>query len=358
MLFPYKYVTHQIQKMQSFVDYIFNDVWCNAPALGNYSLNAFNGNPELKEVMTSLSYDDTAVAYYFVSHIQSIYNEFAGLTTTQIAQFKSWYIANNDIENVCANSPTTLVARYDDLKAAFPKLAELIGSFFKQLYNHLGVAAFSEKIGKIDEHYDAFMNINSAGKCPFCGISDILGVYHSKREAYDHYLPKALYPFNSVNFKNLVPACHHCNSSYKNSQDPAHIKDPTTKDNIRRKIFYPFDVSPYRLDINVTLNSADIQNLTPGDIQINVGPTDLQNEIETWLDVYGLEERYKAKLCGENDGKYWYMQIMDEYQNDVDQTPKKILDKIRRQSDKYPYADNNFLKKAFLNACNDRGLFD
>ena len=27
-------------------------------------------------------------------------------------------------------------------------------------------------------------------------------------------------------------------------------------------------------------------------------------EIETWKDVYGIEERYKAKCCGESDGKY------------------------------------------------------
>ncbi len=27
----------------------------------------------------------------------------------------------------------------------------------------------------------------------------------SNPEAYDHYLPKSLYPFNSINFRNLVP---------------------------------------------------------------------------------------------------------------------------------------------------------
>lgn len=43
-----------------------------------------------------------------------------------------------------------------------------------------------------------------------CQPCDINGVHHTKREAYDHYRPKPLYPFNSVNFRNLAPACHEC----------------------------------------------------------------------------------------------------------------------------------------------------
>ena len=39
-------------------------------------------------------------------------------------------------------------------------------------------------------------------------------------------------------------------------------------------------------------------------------------EIATWLDVYGIEERYQAKCCGESDGKYWIEQVLDEWQND------------------------------------------
>lgn len=88
----------------------------------------------------------------------------------------------------------------------------------------LDLAALRAKIGDIDDHYQTFVQTNKAGKCPFCGINDLLGEYHSKREAYDHYLPKALYPFNSINFRNLVPACHHCNSSYKTSKDPAYTQ--------------------------------------------------------------------------------------------------------------------------------------
>ena len=74
---------------------------------------------------------------------------------------------------------------------------------FKGLYSQelLKLAAFKHKIGDLDDHYQNFMRENSIGKCPFCGIADMHGIYHSKREAYDHYLPKSLYPFNSINLK-------------------------------------------------------------------------------------------------------------------------------------------------------------
>ena len=34
MLFPYAYVPHSMEKMQEFIDLIFFEVWCKAPASG------------------------------------------------------------------------------------------------------------------------------------------------------------------------------------------------------------------------------------------------------------------------------------------------------------------------------------
>lgn len=111
-------------------------------------------------------------------------------------------------------------------------------------------------------------------------------------------LARALYLFNSINFRNLAPACHECNNTYKISKDPAH--NPTG----RRKAFNPYDAAGHTIQIQVTLQHADIDKLMPTDITLQFGPAALAEEIDTWKDVYGIEERYKAKLCGENDGKY------------------------------------------------------
>jgi hypothetical protein len=190
---------------------------------------------------------------------------------------------------------------------------------------------------------------NKAGKCPFCGIGDIKGEHHSKREAYDHYLPKALYPFNSINFRNLAPACHECNSIYKLSKDPAHNLAG------RRKAFYPFAAAAQTIDIQVALRHSDIENLKPADVQMQFGPAAVTEEIETWKDVYGIEERYKAKLCVENDGKYWLAQVIEECQA-YDKQPAEILAMCVKQAQSWPYADCNFLRKPFLEACQQIGV--
>jgi len=221
-------------------------VWCKAPTSGPFGLHLFDANAELREVMEAFFYSDAQGAYFFSGHVESIYGSFSALTNAQISQFQQWYQGNNDLENVCAKNAAIQLARYSDIAAIHSALVGQLANFFKGLYSQslLDVAALRAKIGHIDDHYQAFMTTNKAGKCPFCGINDLLGEYHSKREAYDHYLPKALYPFNSINFKNLIPTCHHCNSSYKTSKNPAYTPKDPTRTVQRRAVFYPFDLTP------------------------------------------------------------------------------------------------------------------
>lgn len=359
MLFTYTYISHQMEKMQEFIDFIFFEVWCKAPGNGNFSLDLLNGSPELKEVMEAFHYSDSKWADFFNSHVERIYGLFVPLTPVEIDKFKQWYQANNDIEKVCANDPSVHIARYADIEATYPDLSKQLASFFKGLYSDklLGLKALREKIGQIDDHYDNFMGRNKEGKCLFCGISDMLGVYHTKREAYDHYLPKGLYPFNSINFRNLVPACHHCNSSYKLEKDPFFtLKDPLGK-RCRRKAFYPYSVPVYRIEITVDLGKSDIENLEPSDIQLTFGPSAISEEIETWKDVYGIEERYKAKCCNENGGKYWVEEVRIACHN-YQTKPDNVLATVRQVSENNPVADSNFLKVAFLEECYRIGIWN
>lgn len=357
MLFPYTYVPHQMERMQEFIDFIFHEVWCKASVSGPFDLNLFAPNADLREVMGAFYYSDAQGADFFYGHVERIYGLFSALTADQINQFQLWYQGNNDLEKVCAIDAATLLARYSDIAVIHKELAAQLGAFFKGLYSQslLNLAALREKIGDIDDHYKTFVQTNKAGKCPFCGINDLLGGYHTKREAYDHYLPKALYPFNSINFRNLVPACHHCNSSYKTSQNPAYTpKDPAGAVR-RRAVFYPYKTAQHSIELQVVLHQPDIAKLTPADITLQFGPAAVTEELDTWKDVYGIEERYKAKLCGENDGKYWLMQVLDEWKEDGRDT-NEFMTALARQVQKRPYADCNFLKKPFLDACKQIGL--
>lgn len=354
MLFPYTYVPHQMDRMQEFIDFIFYEVWCKALLGLAFHPDLFDDNPDLKDIMSKFGFSPKAsgAGRDFYQDVEAIYELFAVLSPLDIEQFKRWYQANNDIEQVCANNPATNVARYADIAVHHPTLADSLGKFFKGLYSQslLDLAALRNKIGDVGDHYQTFMKTNKVGKCPFCGINDLLGKYHSKREAYDHYLPKALYPFNSINFRNLVPACHHCNSSYKTSKDPVRSVS-------RRTVFYPYTTAPHKIDIQIDLLNLNVDTLETTDIALTFGPAEVNDQIETWKDVYGIEERYKAKLCEENSGKYWLTQVLDEWHEDG-RDPVSFLRTLTRQAAQSPFANDNFLRKPFLDACQRLGLFE
>ncbi|WP_412461165.1 HNH endonuclease [Pseudomonas sp. SC11] len=234
--------------------------------------------------------------------------------------------------------------------------------FFYGLYD-FDAAPLKQKVGNIDEHYKSFVQVNSQGKCPFCGINDLFIEYHTKREAYDHYLPKAIYPFNSINLKNLAPSCHHCNSSYKSTKNPAYSpKDPAGVMS-RRKAFYPFSTIPYSIGLEVKLLHADIKNLVPSDIDLSFSPPMLTEEISTWKDVYGIEERYRAKFLSPS-AKAWLEEVLTEQRWHSEtagvkgRTPEAYLEAVTCHASNFPYANENFLKHGFLQACKAVGMFD
>lgn len=355
MLFPYTYISHGIEKLQEFIDWTFNEVWVKAPDFGDFSLALFDGNSELKELMTTFYYGDTKGGNFFYSHIELIYQSFKQLDQLQIEQLQRWYSGNNDIRSVCTNAPEVELAHYSDLEQLDDNLSKHLASFFKGLYSDdlLELKAVRDATGDIKDHYRSLMLSQSITEtCPFCGINSLKGANHTKREAYDHYLPKGLYPFNSINFSNLAPVCNECNSSYKTSKDPVHAQNGD-----RRKAFYPYETTDSDIALSIELRNSKIDKLTPDDLAITFESPDREEEIETWKEVYGIEERYRAKCCPDGDGKYWYLQVMDEWKEDG-RAPDSFLRTLERQASRSPFKESNFLKKAFLNGCQAKGLFD
>ena len=353
MLFPYTYVPHQMERMQEFIDFIFYEVWCKAPIGLTFHPDLFDNNPDLKELMSEFGFSAQAAepGKAFYKKAKAIYELFAPLSPAEVEQFKQWYQGNNSLEKACANDPAVQLARYEDIALAHHNLANQLRKFFIELYSQdlLKCSALRAKIGKINDHYKAFVAINNAGKCPFCGMTDLLSEDNSKRDPYDHYLPKVHYPFNSINFKNLVPACHHCNSSYKGQKDPLH------NGTHRRKAFYPYELTRYAIKVQITIKHLNVATLTKEDIDLQFGPAELSEEISTWRDVYCIDERYKAKLCKNNDGRYWLTQFLDEWKT-AGHVPTDYLKKLTEQTTDYPYAECNFLKEPFLDACKDFGI--
>lgn len=351
MLFPYQYVPHSMEKMQGYIDYIFHEVWCKAPGR-DYDIEAlFSSHVELKEIITAFHYSDDKGPAFFLTGLQEIFLLFQGLNATQISQLQNWYCANNNIEDLCHNDPACTPATYDNIKALNEKLGEALKAFFTQLYSKefLSIKALAAKIGSVGEHYKQFISVNNAGKCPFCGLSDMESEYSRVREAYDHYLPKSKYPFSSINFHNLVPACHKCNSGYKKAKDPIHDRK-----GMRRKAFYAYQGQPHQLEISLQIHSADLERLTRHEISIVFGPAHLVDELQTWNDLYEILDRYKDKCCSA-EAKYWITQI---FECGDEKTPADFLKARLESARRHPCHDTNFLRKPFLEACDRMHLFD
>jgi len=165
-------------------------------------------------------------------------------------------------------------------------------------------------------------------------------------------LPKGTYPFNSINFKNLVPICHQCNSTYKLQKNPIYLRS-------RRKAFYLYTNDDIEIDVSVTLNLTRKDEITPENIEIGFEATDYEEELETWKEVFSIEERYKAVLSAKNDGIAWLEIITDDIDNYVgDITKEQYLQTERLAKFKRPFSEKRFLKLPFLEACDEIGLLD
>jgi hypothetical protein len=361
MLFPYIYVPHEMEKIQELLNFIFKDVWCTAPIGVSFSPDLFDSNDTYKELMSYFGFSKQGPerGKQFYKDVKAIYKSFGSLNPDNIKQLKSWYAANNSIEKICCNPEGQDIVLYNTLMSIYPKLGVQLATFYRSLYDNsfLDLAKIKELFKGMKLHNIAFFTENSVGKCPFCGINDLRGIHHTRREAYDHYLPKYRYPFNSLNFKNLAPACHECNSAYKLSKDPVLKRIFKKEEPKKRKSFYPYSKIPSKIDISIILNSTNVDNLHPNDIAITFGPEHLVEEIETWKDVYGIDERYKAKCCSETDGIAWINRVVDE-RNNYKLSIEDMLQAEISTANNQPYSDSNFLKKAFLNGCNEAGIFD
>lgn len=368
MHFTYKYINHEIEKFQAYLDFLFYEVWCVAS--GDFDEEKLNGNPELKQIYIDLGNIDInqkggTSAKFFNSHIEKIYAEFLKLDQTQIERLKVGYAANNNIEAICTDK-STLPLLYSELKEEHPELTKLLKSFYEKLYG--SESPFNLKIfGNLNKyiirsHYFDFMKANKREVCPFCGLTHLKGNNHDCREAYDHYLPKSLYPFSPLNFKNLAPICHECNSSYKKVKIPIEQRDPLNKKMKRGFAFYPYAEQHPVIKFDVKLKSTDIKNLTPTDIDVEISSAGSEEQIESWKRVFGLDERYKATLCNPDDGRAWVNSIIEGYDNAL--SLGTTLTREQYYQAQYidaafqPVTEKGFIKAPFLAACKDGGVFD
>lgn len=302
MLYFYQYLAnHNINKLHEHIEYFFD---------GMYNSNEFSQNilhPDFKPLANKCK-------TILLEPIKKIFRAYKALDAQERDTVYNAFKTNNLIERLCKGENDPI--HYDELPEA---LREEIKTFFDNLYNEFpSRKCFSETYGSQKQHFDEFCKLNKEYyTCPFCGLSELQSEHEPFRDDYDHYLPKGQYPFNSVNFQNLVPMCHICNSRYKFQNDTLYKDENKTE---RRKVFYPYDDSSNdTITVKISPNGSS-NDVSSDDFEVALnGPQSIHEEIESWNDIFKIKKRYKSKIIKQK--KRWIDQL------------KHILKKQQRKND-------------------------
>jgi hypothetical protein len=345
MLFAYQHCSHTIDHFQDFIAHLVKEVWCKPS--GAFSLSKLD--PDFMAIVEELENDKSVTASKLLAPIERLYELFRQkLSADQRNTVSKWFDDNNNIELLCGNDPQVVPVGYADIEAIDTELAHHLKTFFLSLWsNILGLSAVQNAVGSIDDHYRvAFLASNSEGKCPYCGYRDLLGEYSDYREAYDHYLPKTKYPFNTVNFRNLAPMCDRCNGKFKLAKDPLR----RNSNGSRRKAFYSYGSQHPKIDIRAEIVGDLTGGVKPANINLDFRCDGYEEEVETWLDLFKIVDRYKAKCCYKNEGTAWLERInIESITHGI--SPRRMFEIEVAIARNKPWADSNFLKAPFLEAC-------
>lgn len=335
MFKTYRIIKSPIQTLQTHVEAIVN-VWCDAN--GDFSVELFK-DADLKELMASIEVNNRR----WKNEIEDIFNLFKTLDSAKRAEILGCFEINNQIEKLCNGELTPI--KYNELPEILRKPLKL---FFNDLYEKvLKRQPFENKYETVKDYFDKLMKTNRGlTVCPFCALVDLKSQFHDGRDAFDHYFPKGTYPFISVNFLNLAPICHPCNSGVKLSTDPLY------NDEGRVRVIFPFGniaIDPFSLEITIKHPSLIVERIKPEDIELKLQNNELA---QNWDRIFGINKRYVATICQKS--REWVRHWHNLYRKKNAQT--SLEDFIEIRLEEYlsrPLQDGFFLRYAIFNALNE-----
>ncbi len=309
MLTPYKFIETPHRFLNENIISYFNRIEFE---IGNYSANFFDKD----------FYSDIVSHHKKILEepLKSIFEIIKNWEQGKRTDFCNRIRESNDIERICKRQISPLkiieidreITDVIDIKKLFADLYKqvLYGSHCKTIY------------GDMQEHFKLFKSAeNEIFKCPICGLIP-QNSREEKKEDYDHLLPYTIYPFSSVNFKNLAPICVDCNSDYKEDKD--------VLDNDGKKIFFYYDDLHEGITIKATLeNEAEYA------FSFDFSTIDDRNEeLQSWNEIFDINTRYIKRARGKADNwfrHYWEFLEDPTYKHvDID-TKKSIYSSIYKK---------------------------
>ena len=343
MIYAYNYWPLRIERFHINIAYFFEQLIVNDLAI-------YNETVLLKPDFISIINDSGKL----VNTLKEIVKQYHLLTKPNKKLVKTALTDNNKIELLCSNKGKITPIKYSQITdEAFRKLLKDFLTLLWEGYPFTN--SIEANFGTVQEHFNSFKSLQQAYVCPFCGLLPLKPSNSIYRNAYDHYIPKALYPFISVNFINLFPICTECNSDEKKTTDILYrgIK--------RRKVFYPFDTNYNAGDLEIKINP--LQSFNPTNLktlldEINwdlaislVGKSDPR--LISWDEIFHIKRRYKENLLDYQ--KTWFEEfVIKRYKQDLadglsfNRFKEKLIDDAKSQIKDNPLSILRFVYFNFL----------
>lgn len=287
----YLYIEHDMQKVECFVSYIFQDIM-------------FHAIEHKESVLADVVNEDTKKLLEEVKNckietqLKRLYDLFKKLDEGQVKVLQTAFVNNNQINKIC--NKELMPFRFKDLKKIYEgnqdweDLLKELKKFCTDMYTeHIKLKPFEDRYGTMKAYYDSLVKNDSMCHC--CGIDTILTEDNAPRDAFDHYLAKSIYPFISLNFHNLIPTCPHCNSSYKKEKDTLYEEEGKTEKRV--KAFIPFRTGPEENHITVKIKFSKPYNMNhvkDCGMTLDFSCKGKEEEVQTWKRLYSIEEKYTA----------------------------------------------------------------
>lgn len=322
MLRTYKRLrNHGIFLYQTHVQHLVCEVWCNA-------LDGQSAQDLLsKEFELIYSARD-----WVKESVDGIYEICKALTDDERAAIREAFFINNDIESLCegALSPIELNTLHLVVEQ---RMKPLLVRFYNELINSKEKLDYYNKLVENNNNYDF---------CPCCGLIRIESNESPFREDNDHYLPKAEYPFASVNFANLPPLCSKCNKKWKT------IKNPFENGRIS---FYPFKALENEFEINVSINESDSTDyLLLSEQEIVLGFNNDVGKVDTWNWLFGISIRYNEEVrqFSKTELRLLKFKFEKNKMRNHNLTYHEVVSDVIEEYIIDKYDDRKFLKASFL----------
>ncbi|NPD86400.1 hypothetical protein HNS38_16630 [Lentimicrobium sp. L6] len=300
-------------------------------------LSVYDENQHLEKWFRPLVNKSPAALLGEMSKIVTAYHNLKDFEKKEVIEA---FENNQNIKEICKGNGNP--KKYNHISNEAFRL--LIDNFFASLWLRLankedGVnAKVIEKCSTIMSHFSDFRkHPNHITRiCPFCGLNGLKPSFSPTRNSYDHYLPKAQYPFVSVNFENLVPMCHDCNSDEKGTDDTPF------NGNVRRIVYYPYcdSFSDEHLDVVLSPKSEykpDGYSTFLKDVGVDYYFTSNgidDNRLKSWDSIFRVKGRY-IEIVSDYES-IWFQDLLSEYQTlkETGRTFVEIKDKLIKDMQK------------------------